>query len=418
MLTVQRALVGGVDVASGSREEDMKTMVAGDPRAKGAVARVEVDAEALPSLGEDDEPTTRGIGDGDRTVAVCGGWRLRRRAARSGPPRRRPPRQRPRGGGAHRAFGDPRRPRDGDVGGPASAGRRVQADPGAPAATRGRVRPPLRPCRRRTASGRGSPWDSLIGIVVIVATAKFAPALGRCEGTAPSDGHEVSDETVISLRVHGDVVDIESTSAVLGRSKNTDVQLDEQGISRRHCELLLRPGSLTVRDLGSTHGTFIDGPWRPRRGASADRLEDHDGAARAGRRGRQCPAERQGRVRQRAAAASADRRAVHRDPEPPTAAVAAREALTDETPPRRRQAAPAGRNRFRRGGSCGAWSRDSPRGRPRGRVRTSSRDLTGLEPLFRADDRRLEPLPCHLPRARRGSPSGTASSPRRDDGGP
>jgi predicted component of type VI protein secretion system len=66
VLVVQRALVGGVDVSRLSREEDMKTMVAGDARAKGAVARVEVAAEALPALGAADEPPTRAAGEPSR----------------------------------------------------------------------------------------------------------------------------------------------------------------------------------------------------------------------------------------------------------------------------------------------------------------------------------------------------------------
>lgn len=70
VLVVQRALVGGVDVSRQAREEDMKTMVAGDARAAGVVARVEVAAEALPALGVADEPPTRGVGDRTRPVSV------------------------------------------------------------------------------------------------------------------------------------------------------------------------------------------------------------------------------------------------------------------------------------------------------------------------------------------------------------
>jgi pSer/pThr/pTyr-binding forkhead associated (FHA) protein len=70
VLVVERAIVGGVDVSRRAREEDMKTMVAGDVRAAGVVARVEVAAEALPALGVADEPPTRGVGDRTRPVSV------------------------------------------------------------------------------------------------------------------------------------------------------------------------------------------------------------------------------------------------------------------------------------------------------------------------------------------------------------
>jgi pSer/pThr/pTyr-binding forkhead associated (FHA) protein len=59
VLVVQRAIVDGVDVSRRPHEEDQKTMVAGDPRAAGKVARVEVAVDALPALGYADEPTTR-----------------------------------------------------------------------------------------------------------------------------------------------------------------------------------------------------------------------------------------------------------------------------------------------------------------------------------------------------------------------
>lgn len=58
VLVVKRAVVAGTDVSRAPREEDTKTMVAGDARAAGAVARVEVAASAVPAM---DEATTRSI---------------------------------------------------------------------------------------------------------------------------------------------------------------------------------------------------------------------------------------------------------------------------------------------------------------------------------------------------------------------
>jgi hypothetical protein len=69
----------------------------------------------------------------------------------------------------------------------------------------------------------------------------------------------MSDETSVYLRVRGHVVCVQGRSAVLGRSKTCDVQLDEQGVSRRHCEVLLREDGASIRDLGSSHGTWVDG---------------------------------------------------------------------------------------------------------------------------------------------------------------
>jgi hypothetical protein len=69
----------------------------------------------------------------------------------------------------------------------------------------------------------------------------------------------VTDETAIYLRVRGNIVCVNGRSAVAGRSRNCDVQLDEQGVSRRHCEVLLRDDGASIRDLGSSHGTWVGG---------------------------------------------------------------------------------------------------------------------------------------------------------------
>ena len=47
--------------------------------------------------------------------------------------------------------------------------------------------------------------------------------------------------------------------AVLGRSSDADITIEDRWISRLHCELTEEDGMLIVRDLGSTHGTFVNG---------------------------------------------------------------------------------------------------------------------------------------------------------------
>ncbi len=69
----------------------------------------------------------------------------------------------------------------------------------------------------------------------------------------------MTDETAIYLRVRGEMIRIDGRSAVVGRSRTCDVQIDEQGVSRRHCEVLLRDDGASVRDLGSAHGTWVSG---------------------------------------------------------------------------------------------------------------------------------------------------------------
>ena len=50
-----------------------------------------------------------------------------------------------------------------------------------------------------------------------------------------------------------------SGGAVLGRSRDCDIVLDDVNVSRRHAEVRPSGGSWTVRDLGSTNGVKVNG---------------------------------------------------------------------------------------------------------------------------------------------------------------
>lgn len=45
----------------------------------------------------------------------------------------------------------------------------------------------------------------------------------------------------------------------IGRSDEADVSIEDRWLSRQHCEIDCRDGQLVVRDLGSRHGTFLNG---------------------------------------------------------------------------------------------------------------------------------------------------------------
>ena len=49
------------------------------------------------------------------------------------------------------------------------------------------------------------------------------------------------------------------TPLVIGRRDTSDIQIDDDGVSRRHCTIEATPEGATVRDLDSQNGTFING---------------------------------------------------------------------------------------------------------------------------------------------------------------
>lgn len=52
---------------------------------------------------------------------------------------------------------------------------------------------------------------------------------------------------------------VKSFPAVIGRGADAEVRVDDRWASRRHCEIDQVDGTLVVRDVGSRHGTFVNG---------------------------------------------------------------------------------------------------------------------------------------------------------------
>jgi hypothetical protein len=61
------------------------------------------------------------------------------------------------------------------------------------------------------------------------------------------------------LRLDGRATIVPAAGAVLGRSRDCDVIVDDANVSRRHAEVRPSGGSWTVRDLGSTNGIKVNG---------------------------------------------------------------------------------------------------------------------------------------------------------------
>lgn len=57
-------------------------------------------------------------------------------------------------------------------------------------------------------------------------------------------------------------IPLEQFPAMLGRSPDATIHLEDGWVSRKHCLIDRRGETLMVRDLGSKHGTFVNGERR------------------------------------------------------------------------------------------------------------------------------------------------------------
>ena len=57
----------------------------------------------------------------------------------------------------------------------------------------------------------------------------------------------------------GEMYKITAESTVIGRGQQADIQVIDEGISRRHAEIVHQGDTIVIRDLGSTNGTYCNG---------------------------------------------------------------------------------------------------------------------------------------------------------------
>ncbi len=91
-------------------------------------------------------------------------------------------------------------------------------------------------------------------------SAPYAPGAPPSPPVAPAAGPLVDVSLEVrtpdgSRRHHH----LRSAPILIGRSSGCTVTVDDPEVSRRHAEILVQNGRLVVVDLGSTHGTRVDG---------------------------------------------------------------------------------------------------------------------------------------------------------------
>lgn len=51
---------------------------------------------------------------------------------------------------------------------------------------------------------------------------------------------------------------LQASKAIVGRDSDADLQIPLAEVSRRHCEISIKKDKVSVRDLGSSNGTYIN----------------------------------------------------------------------------------------------------------------------------------------------------------------
>jgi pSer/pThr/pTyr-binding forkhead associated (FHA) protein len=77
---------------------------------------------------------------------------------------------------------------------------------------------------------------------------------------SPAEVSELSIQlTIVNGPTRTASVRLRKTATLIGRQKGCDIRIPSDEISRRHCLLYLDKGKLTVEDLNSANGTFLNG---------------------------------------------------------------------------------------------------------------------------------------------------------------
>jgi len=74
-----------------------------------------------------------------------------------------------------------------------------------------------------------------------------------------TDGRDRAYLIVLAGTSVGEMYKLAGETVTIGRGDNADIRIVDDGISRKHCEILHQDKQLVVRDLGSTNGTYING---------------------------------------------------------------------------------------------------------------------------------------------------------------
>lgn len=82
---------------------------------------------------------------------------------------------------------------------------------------------------------------------------------------------------ILNGKQSGQALPLRDGKHIVGRSSQSDIQLDSPEVSKQHAELIVSQGMVSVRDLGSSNGTFVNGiQVRQQKLKAEDKVSFHD----------------------------------------------------------------------------------------------------------------------------------------------
>lgn len=107
---------------------------------------------------------------------------------------------------------------------------------------------------------------TFVGPVSVVFGARADLTQGRFAITSATVRGAVAPATVTTPSQRHPIVDIDGQRylltgpvTVIGRGSDSDIVVDDPGVSRQHLEIRITPEGVVATDLGSTNGTYVEG---------------------------------------------------------------------------------------------------------------------------------------------------------------
>lgn len=112
---------------------------------------------------------------------------------------------------------------------------------------------PVQPAQQQPAA----PQNSRLSRIPRSGQGGYAPQGAHGAPASPAAPAAVAPR--LFLEINGRMYPVNRLPFTLGRGSESDLRLDDKGVSRRHVQLSAHDGAIIATDLGSTNGTLVNG---------------------------------------------------------------------------------------------------------------------------------------------------------------